>query len=53
MDVADIYASAPGSRFLAACPSGAQEDMLYWLIPVSIHDACIHRGGRSHSGTKR
>lgn len=28
-------------------------DSPYWLIPASIHDACIHRGGRSHSGTKR
>lgn len=31
MDIADIYACAPGSRFLVACPSGAQEDMLYTL----------------------
>lgn len=25
----------------------------YCLIPSAIHDVCRHRGGRSHSGTKR
>lgn len=28
-------------------------DYPYALIPSAIHDACRHRGGRSHSGTKR
>lgn len=31
----------------------ADGDYPYSLIPSSIHDACRHRGGRSHSGTKR
>lgn len=31
----------------------ADGDFPYTLIPASIHDACRHRGGRSHSGTKR
>jgi len=28
-------------------------DYRYSLIPSAIHDVCCHRGGRSHSGTKR
>ncbi len=31
----------------------ADGDYSYMLIPTSILDACRHRGGRSHSGTKR
>ena len=31
----------------------ADGDYPYALIPSSIHDACRHRGGRSHSGTRR
>ena len=31
----------------------ADGDYPYALIPSAIHDACRHRGGRSHSGTKR
>lgn len=31
----------------------ADGDYPYTLIPSSIHDACRHRGGRSHSGTRR
>lgn len=31
LNIADIYAHAPGSRFLASCPSKAQEDMLDYI----------------------